>query len=112
LTLIKVKEKLINQKTVNQKTVNQKTVNQKTVNQKTVNQTTVIRNTFPHDSKTIKPSIHDLIKNKLKYKKLFLVGDKGYALKKTDKNKLFIDYNIELVYPHRRNQKDMEKMII
>jgi len=91
LTLIKVKEKTVNQKTVNQKTVNQKTV---------------IRNTFPHDSKTIKPSIHDLIKNKLKYKKLFLVGDKGYALKKTDKNKLFIDYNIELVYPHRRNQKE------
>ena len=86
LTLIKVKEKLVNQKTVNQKTV--------------------IRNTFPHDSKTIKPSIHDLIKNKLKYKKLFLVGDKGYALKKNDKNKLFIDYNIELVYPHRRNQKE------
>ena len=40
------------------------------------------------------------------------MGDKGYALKKPDKNKLFIDYNIELVYPHRRNQKDMEKMII
>ncbi len=50
LTLIKVKEKTVNQKIVNQKIVNQKTV---------------IRNTFPHDSKTIKPSIHDLIKNKL-----------------------------------------------
>jgi transposase len=116
LTLIKVKEKTVNQKTVNQKTVNQNTVNQKTVNQntvnqktvnqKTVNQKTIIRNTFPNDSKTLKPSIHDLLKNKLKYKKLFLVGDKGYALKKTDKNKLFIDYNIELVYPHRKNQKE------
>lgn len=91
LTLIKVKEKTVKEKTVNQKTVNQKIV---------------IRNTFPHDSKTIKSSVLDLIKNKLKYKKLFLVGDKGYALKKTDKNKLFIDYNIELVYPHRRNQKE------
>ena len=76
------------------------------VKEKTVNQKTVIRNTFPNDSKTLKPSIHDLLKNKLKYKKLFLVGDKGYALKKTDKNKLFIDYNIELVYPHRKNQKE------
>ena len=77
-----------------------------TVNQKTINQKTVIRNTFPHDSKTIKSSVFDLIKNKLKYKKLFLVGDKGYALKKNNKKKLFNDYNIELVYPHRRNQKE------
>jgi len=106
LTLIKVNQKIVNQKTVKEKTVKEKTVNQKTVNQKIVNQKTVIRNTFPHDSKTIKSSVLDLIKNKLKYKKLFLVGDKGYALKKTDKNKLFIDYNIELVYPYRRNQKE------
>jgi hypothetical protein len=91
LTLIKVKEKTVKQKTVNQKIVNQKTV---------------IRNTFPHDSKTIKSSVLDLIKNKLKYKKLFLVGDKGYALKKNNKKKLLNDYNIELVYPHRRNQKE------
>ena len=81
-------------------------VKEKTVNQETVNQKTVIRNTFPHDSKTIKSSVLDLIKNKLKYKKLFLVGDKGYALKKNNKKKLLNDYNIELVYPHRRNQKE------
>ncbi len=35
------------------------------ISEKTVNQKTVIRNTFPNDSKTLKPSIHDLLKNKL-----------------------------------------------
>jgi hypothetical protein len=43
-------------------------------------------------------------------KKLFLVENKRYALK-TDKNKLFIDYNIELVYPYRRNQKEKLHLI-
>jgi len=74
--------------------------NQKTVNQK------VVRKTLPHDSKTIKISVDDLQQNKLKYKNLYLVGDKGYALNKTDKDKLLIDKNVILVYPHKKNQKE------
>ena len=74
--------------------------NNKIINEK------VIRKTLPNDSKTISSSVDDLLKNKLKYKKLNLVGDKGYALNKTDKDSLFKDHNIELVYPHKKNQKE------
>lgn len=42
---------------------------------KTYNKTAT-KKTLPHDSKTIQTSINDLLKNNLKYKKLFLVGDK------------------------------------
>ena len=36
------------------------------------------------------------------------MGDKGYALNKTDKESLFNDHNIELVYPHKKLQKNIK----
>ena len=60
---------------------------------------------MPCDNKTIIPSITDMLSNDVKYKKIKLVGDKGYASKLEDKVKLLNDYKVELIYPHRKNQK-------
>lgn len=68
-------------------------------------QKTGIKKTLPHDSKTINKSVSELLSNGVKYKKLYLVGDKGYCLNITDKKIMLNTNNIELVYPNRRNQK-------
>lgn len=47
-----------------------------------------------------------MLSNNVKYKKLYLVGDKDYCLNITDKKiMLNTNNNIELVYPNKRNQK-------
>lgn len=61
--------------------------------------------TLPHDSKTTTTSINDLLKNKFKCNKIFLIGDKGYILNEKNKQILFKKYKIEIVHPHRKNQK-------
>jgi len=101
-----VNHKIVDNVIVNQKKVNKVIDNNKKNKSVITDRNTVIRYTFPNDNKTIEPSVIDLLKNKLKYKKLFLVGDKGYASTESDKKNLSIKYNIELVYPYRKNQKD------
>jgi len=62
--------------------------------------------TSMYDGHTINKSIESITKNKeIKYRTLNLIGDKGYALKKDDKEKLMIQHKINLVYPNRKNQK-------
>lgn len=41
----------------------------------------------------------------IKYRYINLVGDKGYAALKHNKQLLKINYNINLIYPHKKNQK-------
>jgi transposase len=63
------------------------------------------RKTFPNDSKTVISSIVNLLETNIKYRNINLVGDKGYATKLTEKIQLQKDYKINLIYPHKKNQK-------
>ncbi len=56
-----------------------------------------------YDGNTITDTIKCL--NKCKYRKINLVGDKGYAKKKVYKDKLLKDYKVNLIYPQKKNQK-------
>lgn len=67
---------------------------------------TEIKNTFPHDSRTIESSLTDLFKSEIKCRSLKVVGDKGYALKITEKQRINQKFNTEIIYPHKRNQKE------
>ena len=64
-----------------------------------------IRKTLSHDSKSIEKSIDNLLIDVSKFKKIILVGDKGYARKKEDKKMLLKTRNTQIVYPKRKNQK-------
>ena len=64
-----------------------------------------IRKTLSHDSKSIEKSIDNLLIDVSKFKKIILVGDKGYARKKEDKKMLLKTRNTLIVYPKRKNQK-------
>lgn len=70
-----------------------------------VNHRTPIKNTLIDDAHTVETSLQQLLKNKLKCKKIILVGDKGYARTKIDKEHIKNSFNVELLYPHRKNQK-------
>lgn len=62
--------------------------------------------TSMYDGHTINKSIENIVNNDdIKYKKINLIGDKGYVCKKEDKNKLLISHRIDLIYPNRKNQK-------
>jgi len=71
-----------------------------------VNHKTSIKNTLKDDAHTIETSLQNLFKNKLKFKKVILVGDKGYARTQIDKQNIKDSFNVELLYPHRKNQKN------
>ena len=64
-----------------------------------------VKRTLPNDSKTIISSITNLLETNIKYRAINLVGDKGYATKEPIKNQLKITYKINLIYPHKKNQK-------
>ena len=68
-------------------------------------QKTPIKKTIPYDNQTIDESLINLDPYWLKYKKLNLVGDKGYAIKIDKKNELAHQYKVNMVYPHKKNQK-------
>jgi Transposase DDE domain len=55
-----------------------------------------------HDTQTIITSINN-IKDRFKYRKINITGDKGYISQKI-KNDLKL-YNIKLMYPHKKNMK-------
>ena len=63
-----------------------------------------IKKTLPNDSKTIMSSVTNLLKTNIKYRSLNLVGDKGYATKEQEKIQLKLNYKINLIYPHKKNQ--------
>ena len=63
------------------------------------------KKTLPNDSKTVISSVTNLLETDLKYKSLNLVGDKGYATKEQDRVHLKETYKINLIYPHKKNQK-------
>lgn len=56
-----------------------------------------------HDVKTIDASVNKLIEN-LKYRRINLVGDKGYIAKQETKDDL-LSKGIKLITPYRKNQK-------
>lgn len=64
------------------------------------------KRTFPNDTRTVEPSINKLIEHQPNYGGIHLVGDKGYQTKLEDKIKLFNDYNVKIIYPHKKNQKE------
>ena len=70
-----------------------------------INHKTINKNTLIDDAHTVEDSLKNLLEINLKANKIKLVGDKGYARKVEDREKLFNDFNVELKYPHRRNQK-------
>lgn len=63
------------------------------------------KNTLPHDSTTITPNLDNLFDTKFKYKSINLVGDKGYASTLQTKEQIKSKYNVDIVYPHKQNQK-------
>jgi hypothetical protein len=71
----------------------------------TTKQKTPIKKTIPYDNQTIDESLINLNPTDLKYKTLNLVGDKGYAIKVAKKLELKQKYNVNMVYPHRKNQR-------
>ena len=73
---------------------------------KNKNNTETTIKTHHADVKTVIPSICNLLETNLKYRHIKLVGDKGYIMKKNDKEELLNLYNIEMIHPHRRNQKE------
>ena len=70
-----------------------------------INHKTVTKNTLKDDAHTVETSLQFLLKNKLKYKKIILVGDKGYARTQIDRQSIRDLFNVELLYPHKKNQK-------
>ena len=70
-----------------------------------VNQRTPIKKTLMSDALTIKDNIKNLLETTIKFRKLYLVGDKGYARNIKAKQHLRKKYKTELIYPHRKNQK-------
>jgi len=79
--------------------------NTKIINPKTGTEKPRIRKTMPYDNQTITTSLNDLTVRKVKYRKLYLVGDGGYATKEENKEILHENFNVQLVYPHKKNQK-------
>lgn len=55
-----------------------------------------------NDAKTIEVTLNEL--PNIKCKKIKLVGDSGYARTKIDKQILLEKYNVELIYPQRKNE--------
>ena len=70
-----------------------------------VNQKTLTKTTLMSDQLSIEHNIKNLLETKLKFKKLYLVGDKGYARNMKAKQHLKTKYKTELIYPHLKNQK-------
>ena len=64
-----------------------------------------MKKTLQHDSKSIEPTINNLLIDQLKCKRLKLAGDKGYASTKINKLRYRETYNTDIIYPHRKNQK-------
>lgn len=64
------------------------------------------RNTLKNDAYTITETFNNLLIDKPICKSIKLVGDKGYARTKIDRENLLKENNIDLIYPHRRNQKE------
>lgn len=71
---------------------------------KSINRTPT-KKTLPHDSKTIDASLENLFNDDIKYRTLNLVGDKGYTSTLVKRTELKETYDVNLVYPHRKNQK-------
>jgi len=70
-----------------------------------INHKTSSKNTLIDDAHTIEDSLENLLETKIKFNKLKLVGDKGYARTNDDKQEIYEKYNTQLKYPHRKNQK-------
>lgn len=70
-----------------------------------INHKTINKNTLIDDAHTVEDSLKNLFELNFKTNKIKLVGDKGYARKAEDKIKIFNEFNTELKYPHRCNQK-------
>ena len=62
-----------------------------------------------HDSKMVQPIV-DSSKNKINFRKINIVGDKGYKLRKDLLNTLEKD-NIKMHVPQRKNQKILTRKI-
>jgi hypothetical protein len=71
---------------------------------KTINKTEK-KKTLPHDSITIVPNLTNLFETDFKYKSINLVGDKGYAITQQTKENIKNKYKVDVVYPHKKNQK-------
>lgn len=56
-----------------------------------------------HDVKTVEKSIDDVIE-RIKFRKINLIGDKGYIMSREDKEKL-LNKKVKMVAPTRKNQK-------
>jgi hypothetical protein len=65
-----------------------------------------LKPTLQNDTKSVIPTIDKLLIDQLKCKQFKLVGDKGYAT--SEENKIILDAikNTDIIYPHRRNQKN------
>lgn len=64
------------------------------------------KTTLKHDSQTIEKSLDSLLINSKKSKKIHLIGDIGYMRTKKDKEKILKNYNVEIIHPQKKNQKD------
>lgn len=67
---------------------------------------TKIIQTLKHDSQTIESSVDKLLIDVFKCKQLKLVGDKGYLRTQKDKQMLIDTKNTQIIYPHKKNQKE------
>ena len=66
---------------------------------------TIVNTSTIHDVKTVDTSIDEMINKVGKNKRrIYLSGDKGYLMKKIDKDEL-LKKKIRLITPYRRNQK-------
>ncbi len=64
----------------------------------------VAKDTLRHDSQTIEETLDILPAISCKNKKL--IGDGGYIRNKEDKQLLLEKYNVDLIHPQRKNQKE------
>ena len=68
-------------------------------------QKTPIKKTLKNDAFLVEDNLKNLQETNIKFKKIILGGDKGYARTQDDKNMILTQYDTKLIYPHRKNQK-------
>lgn len=71
-----------------------------------VNHKSPSKTTLKDDAHLVEENLENLLEMDFKYKKIKLVGDKGYARTKQDKKYIQDNFNVQLNYPHRKNQKE------
>jgi len=62
--------------------------------------------TLSHDTKNVEPIIENVRKSITRNIKIKLYGDKGYVMKKTDRNRILKKHNVKIIHSKRRNQKE------